>query len=253
MCPAPNTGDGVRPEGNNAWGAWATLGLSLLAFVLLFIAQYFVYSLVIAGPAQPSRAPGIDAPALDATALLASLAVSAVLLTVWLALCIRWRAASAWRDYLAWHTVAWSQLLLWAALLWVALYGLEWLEYYLGRPQFSEFEVQLYHDVASLPLLFVALILLAPWTEELLFRGFMYRGLADSPLGVAGAIVLGAVLWAAIHVQYGPFDMAVIAVFGLFLGLARWHSRSLLAPMLLHALGNLFALVELYGEFGVID
>src|SRR5262245_53999791 len=35
---------------------------------------------------------------------------------------------------------------------------------------------------------------LAPFTEELTFRGFLYRGFAQSGLGAAGAIVLTAAL-----------------------------------------------------------
>jgi membrane protease YdiL (CAAX protease family) len=36
-------------------------------------------------------------------------------------------------------------------------------------------------------------------TEEPIFRGFTYRGLAASQLRIVGAIVASAVLWAAIH------------------------------------------------------
>lgn len=55
---------------------------------------------------------------------------------------------------------------------------------------------------------------------------------------------MSAALWAAIHVQYDLYGMATIFVFGLLLGAARLSTASLLVPLGMHALANLFATIE---------
>jgi membrane protease YdiL (CAAX protease family) len=92
-------------------------------------------------------------------------------------------------------------------------------------------------------LLTITLIVLAPLGEEILFRGFLFRGL-HAGLGPAGAILLTALTWAALHVQYNWLFMAQILFFGIVLGWIRWRSGSLLLVMLLHAIINLLALVQ---------
>jgi membrane protease YdiL (CAAX protease family) len=48
----------------------------------------------------------------------------------------------------------------------------------------------------------IALALAAPVTEEIVFRGFLYRGFSESRIGVAGTIAL-TVAWALIHIVQG--------------------------------------------------
>jgi membrane protease YdiL (CAAX protease family) len=90
---------------------------------------------------------------------------------------------------------------------------------------------------------FLAMVLLAPLSEELLFRGmFFYQ--VSRRLGPMRALVLAGALFALLHLQYGPLGMGVIFVDGLFFGLARYRARSLWLPILLHSLGNLYAAIE---------
>lgn len=51
-----------------------------------------------------------------------------------------------------------------------------------------------------LPLLIFVVVVIAPLTEEVVFRGFMYRGLADR-WGAAPAVLITAGLWALAHTQ----------------------------------------------------
>ncbi len=70
-----------------------------------------------------------------------------------------------------------------------------------------------------------ALVVIAPPMEELLFRGFLFRGYAASRLGVTGAILLTSVIWASMHIQYDAFYIVQIVVLGcVFLGGLRWRS-----------------------------
>jgi membrane protease YdiL (CAAX protease family) len=90
----------------------------------------------------------------------------------------------------------------------------------------------------------LAFAVAAPLTEEITFRGFLYRGWAASPLGPAGAIALISAIWAVIHIQYEAFFMLQIFVLGLIFGWLRWRSGSTLLTMLLHAMINLISVLQ---------
>jgi membrane protease YdiL (CAAX protease family) len=93
-------------------------------------------------------------------------------------------------------------------------------------------------------LFFLAVVVVAPITEEIAFRGFLFRGLSSTWLGVAGTMVLTSVAWAAMHVQYDWMTLAQIFLIGLLLGWLRWASGSTLLTILLHMLANLAATIQ---------
>jgi len=57
--------------------------------------------------------------------------------------------------------------------------------------------------------------------EELFFRGLLYRGLAESRLGVAGAVVVTAAVFALLHWRLTAFDLSYLFASGLGFGLLR--------------------------------
>lgn len=81
----------------------------------------------------------------------------------------------------------------------------------------------------SVPL---AVVVIAPISEELVFRGLVQPAMRES-LGTAGTIVMTAVLFGAFHVH--PLAAIGAAVAGLVLGAVAIRARSVLAPMALHA------------------
>ena len=114
----------------------------------------------------------------------------------------------------------------------------------LGRPVVPPFMVKAYETAGFMPLLWLSLIVAAPVGEETLFRGFLFEGISHSRLGAAGAVFLGSVLWASIHVQYDAYGIGIIFVCGLFLGYIRLKTQSIYPTIFLHGLMNLIALVE---------
>jgi uncharacterized protein len=80
-------------------------------------------------------------------------------------------------------------------------------------------------------------VLYAPILEELAFRGFLYRGVAQSRLGANAAIVISAFLWAVMHIYDGRGGLGLLFVFfiGLLFGWLRKRSGSTLLMILLHA------------------
>ena len=87
-------------------------------------------------------------------------------------------------------------------------------------------------------------MIVAPVSEEIAFRGFLFRGLSASWLGVSGAIIATSAAWAAMHVQYDVFTLAQIFLIGLLLGWIRWASGSTLLTIMLHMLANLTACIQ---------
>ena len=87
----------------------------------------------------------------------------------------------------------------------------------------------------------LAVGILGPIAEELMFRGWFF-GLLDKRIGPAAAIAVTGVGWALLHYTYGWQVVAVIVVDGLLLGLARWKTHSVFPPMVMHALYNLYAI-----------
>jgi len=87
----------------------------------------------------------------------------------------------------------------------------------------------------------LAVSFLGPIGEELTFRGFLYGRLARTRLGVVGTIVVLAAAWAAIHTDYSLPVVLVIFVSGLLLGVARYRTGSVLLPIAMHVVWNLYA------------
>jgi hypothetical protein len=84
-------------------------------------------------------------------------------------------------------------------------------------------------------------VIAAPVGEELVFRGFLYRTL-ELKFGGTTAIVVTALGWAVLHIQYSLVGMVAIFAGGLFFGAIRRYSGSLYVTILMHALWNGFAL-----------
>jgi membrane protease YdiL (CAAX protease family) len=85
---------------------------------------------------------------------------------------------------------------------------------------------------------------LAPITEELLCRGFLYRGFAESRLGAPGAIMLTAALFTSFHLPEFDgntvwyLDVLRIAVIGLLFGWLRERTGSIVPTWIIHTLVN---------------
>jgi membrane protease YdiL (CAAX protease family) len=95
--------------------------------------------------------------------------------------------------------------------------------------------------VAASAMRVLAVGILGPIAEELIFRGWFF-GLLDKRIGVAPTVGATAVGWALLHYSYGWAVIGVIVIDGLLLGIARWKTRSVFPPMVMHALYNLYAI-----------
>jgi membrane protease YdiL (CAAX protease family) len=113
-----------------------------------------------------------------------------------------------------------------------------------GKPIVSEFMVKAYSSLRSPWILWIALLVAAPLLEELFFRGFLIKGLADSMVRWYGAVVISSAAWALVHVQYDLYGITTVFVLGLLLGTARVKTGSTILTIFLHSFVNLGATVE---------
>ena len=91
------------------------------------------------------------------------------------------------------------------------------------------------HDVPALACFGFTAIVLAPWFEEIIFRGALLP-VAARRLGAAGGILLSAAVFAVAHLSLG--ELLPLLVLGSGLGWLRWSSGRLGSCVLMHALWN---------------
>jgi membrane protease YdiL (CAAX protease family) len=224
------------------WGLWATLGWVILAFVLSAVAGLVVLLIwrpdaIMSGGTDMLK----DGPLISITTI-----ASAVVQVGMLALAARlahWPAG----EYLGLVRPATRPALIAIAVLIVFLLGYDGLTYLLGRDIVTPFQVDTYRtarDSGSLPLLWLTFVIVAPIAEEIMFRGFLFRGWVRSERSAIPAILVISLLFAAIHVQYDWFGMLQVFFIGLLLAIGRWRSGSTLLTILMHLLANLWATIE---------
>src|SRR6266853_1523721 len=90
----------------------------------------------------------------------------------------------------------------------------------------------------------VAGIVVAPVGEELLFRGFLFRGFVREPRDALPGILAISLIWSLLHVQYDWFGASLVFALGVLLGYVRLYSGSTTLVILLHALLNLESVLE---------
>ena len=123
---------------------------------------------------------------------------------------------------------------------------LSWL---FGRGLVTPFQLQIYTTASAggwLLWLLLSVVVFTPIGEEILFRGFLFRGWLQSPQNAWPVIVVTSLLWALIHVQYDWYVIGQIFAFGLLLGWMRWASGSTILTILLHGLINSEGMFETF-------
>ena len=100
----------------------------------------------------------------------------------------------------------------------------------------------------ALPLSVVLIRILAigvigPVSEEMAWRGIFFSWI-NKKLGAAAAIILPTLIWAPLHLQYDSSTQIILIIDGIFLGLARYKTRSIWPPIILHISGNLFSIYQ---------
>ncbi len=97
--------------------------------------------------------------------------------------------------------------------------------------------VQHSRDPWELFLLVVQAFLVAPVAEEFVYRGVLMMTLLKE-IGIIGALVLSSAIFAVVHLPSEPQAVISLFLLGMALGYIAYRTRSLLAPIIAHALFN---------------
>ena len=99
-------------------------------------------------------------------------------------------------------------------------------------------------EMCTYPLGIVAIALVAPIAEEVIFRWGIMRHLLRSGQSTGIAILLSALAFGLIHMN--PVQVFLATAMGVLLGLLYWKSGSLLIPCILHIVNNSVACLQAY-------
>jgi len=230
-----------------AWGFWQTVGWGAIiacAYLAVQLIVVLVYVIGFTVAHKSGSPPSINE--IESSGMIMAVAVIlCVPVVVGLSILFaQLRKGPAVRDYLGWHWPTLRQFTGWTLGSIIFMVASDCLTVVLGRPIVPEVMVDVYRSTSFLPLLWFGLVIAAPLSEEILFRGFLFRGLAESPLGGTVTVFLTAGLWAIIHLQYDAYGIANIFAFGIVLGFARLKTGSVVLCMVLHGFMNLLVTME---------
>jgi uncharacterized protein len=220
------------------WGIWATLAFAILAFVLGQAMGFAVLSMIKS--IDPGR---VDT---DGAAVAIYTLISNPVEIVTLVLAIQLLGTDA-REYLGLDVPQPRDIAIAVAALAAAIAVADTVTLALGKDMVPPFQVELHRtarEEGSLPWLWLAIIVAAPVGEELLFRGFMFRGFIHEPRDAVPGILVISLIWSMLHVQYDWFGAAQVFVIGLLFGFVRWRTGSTTLVILMHVLLNLESVVE---------
>jgi CAAX protease family protein len=233
-------GSGVTGE-VKPWGRWATFGLGFIALfggqAAALTALIWWYGLNLARWSDLI---------VDGVLVTVSVCIATAVQVALLALMVR-RTGISIAVYLGITLPRKRDLLLGIGMVAIFSAAADGVSRTLGFNLVTQFQLDIYRTASAagwLPWLWFALVVAAPIGEEMLFRGFLFRGWHRSPHDIWAVIVITALLWAVTHVQYDLYLTAQVFLYGLLLGWCRWNSGSTLLTMLLHGLVNFEGVAE---------
>jgi membrane protease YdiL (CAAX protease family) len=228
------------------WGLVATIVWSVAGFCAWGAAQFAVIVGYIMTQPEASHAAVLEAMGTNGFLIAILIIVASPAWIAVMALASRrrgWRAA----DYLALVVPTRGQFAFAFVCVAPLLVAFDLLSYATGHDVVPSFMSESYKSAVasgSLMLFLIAVVIIAPVAEEIAFRGFLFRGLSASRLGIAGTLVVTSAAWALMHVQYDWLGIAQIFLLGLLLGWLRWASGSTLLTIALHVMANFVAMLE---------
>lgn len=199
-----------------------------------------VLGLMLAIPALIVESPPSGETTSTANAL-AQLGTAAAFLAAPIAIATRRGAASTWQalrrlgvrwfrplNSLKWMAAAVGAYLLFAAF-YVAL---------VGEPE----QEDIAEGFGAIPVQVLLIVIAAPLSEEVCFRGFLFGGLRERMPRV-GAALLSAAIFGALHALTGLSAVPPLIAFGFVLALLYEKTGSIVPGILLHTLNNSVALL----------
>ncbi|MEI9477477.1 MAG: type II CAAX endopeptidase family protein [Deltaproteobacteria bacterium] len=239
--PSTSPDDRSKPS---PWGLRATLGFSALIVLANLASGVMAAVGFVAFTQNPYLEKDPSQLAFNGTLVTLSILISAPVILGLTLIFANLRRGLALKDYLGLHEVDWKQVVKWLLVLFFFAGASDLITLLLKRPVVEQFMFNIYSTATSKPLLWTALVIAAPVSEEIFFRGFLFYGILNTGLGPTGAVVLSSLIWAPLHIQYDLYGLATVLVLGLLFGYARLKTNSVYIPIAMHALMNFIAAME---------
>ncbi len=235
----------TAPPPPRIWKFWGTTLWGLFVFGGMFLGQLAVVIYFMQKQDAPSIASVIQTIGGGLTIALSVITgLPGVLLTLWIA--IR-PSRSSFADYLALRWTSWKSFAIGVVALALLVGVWDLILRAVGReasPGFMGEVMKSAQAEGALWLLVIAFCVAAPVSEELLARGFLYRGWSETALRPVGAILLSSLVWTLLHLQYDWFFLSEVFSIGLLFGYLRYRFDSTWLTIVLHGLNNLAATLQ---------
>lgn len=211
--------------------------LRVIGIAVAFLAMQIVVSVLIAaGYAIFNRALPHAILIEILTSIISNLAIIFVLWKI--------KYVDAKRFFL--KNTSWLNLLLMVVMLMSASFSCSVLEEMLQIPDNM---AEIFPLIMNNPLGIVALAIIAPIAEEVVFRGAILGHLLENTKwDYRLSILVSALVFGVIHLN--PIQIVFATIIGLLLGWAYWRTRSLLPCILMHVANNSWAVVGNFIDSG---
>jgi len=239
------------------WGLWQTIawmGVIWFLFAVGQILPLYLYALFQDATVSKSILRHyLDIADKDAL-LLSLIAIGSTLFVVPFVLLIaKLKRGTSLKRYFAFKLFSKKEFWFWLMIAIVILLVQDFVLPLLGVNEMPDFMLNItYPTESSKWLMVLGVAIMVPVLEELIFRGFLLRGLAYSAMGPYAAIVVTSLLWSIVHFQYEWVYLLVIFLIGFVLGYARLKTHSIYIPIMMHVFLNFSAAIELYIKKGIL-
>jgi uncharacterized protein len=239
----------ARRAPRQRWGFWTTCAWGIAIVAVMQAAQLAAFIVVLLAwrRIDPASLPTSNHAAWT-NPIIVSAFVLAALPTILLGIALAARLARVrFAEYVALKPVDAAGFRLGLACTIGYMAAVDLFGYLSGRGLTVPYTQELYGSARAsgmLVLMMVMVVGAAPIYEELLFRGFLFRGWAASRIGVVGAAILSSLIWAGLHVQYDVVTMGQIFGLGLIFGWLRARTGSTATTIVLHGVASLGALIQ---------
>ena len=239
----------IEGAATKSWsGFWSGIIWFILGFITISITQLvtviFVVAIEAAETGEKISGSRINELFSNGDVVATSFVILFPIMLALLAFAIKVRRKKPFLEYLAVKKVKISTLLLWVLAAFTLLAMDETVNYIVSRPA-PEWVATAYQTSQNYLLLISGMVIFGPITEELLFRGYLFKTWSESRIGPYASIVLISLLWAGIHLQYDLYEMSMIFTLGLLLCWARFKTGSIFTSMTLHIFWNLISLIQI--------
>lgn len=225
------------------WGRFATFGI---AFLVMLVSQFAALTALTLWLGKNfGQMPDLGGDGVAVTVIIfVSIPIQVLLLSAF----AQRRGGNA-SGYLGLVMPSRSEIVFGAVLTVAMIIVFDLMSWLLGKNIVTPFQTDIYRTAGeagplAMIMLWLAIIVVTPIGEEIMFRGFAFRGWLRSPGDAWAVIAITAGLWALIHLQYDWYVTGQIFAFGLMLGWLRWATGSTILTILLHAMINFEGMIE---------